>query len=75
MVVVLFLYHLWHYLWDVIQFTIQRNGGITNEFIKKSSGIPSLDRSGIRAIKASRLPPLPGGETRLTAEFWFEHSR
>ena len=59
----------------IIQFTIQRNGRITNEFIKKSSGIPSLDRSGIRAIKASRLPPLPGGENRLTAEFWFEHSR
>ena len=59
----------------IIQFTIQRNGRITNESIKKSSGIPSLDRSGIRAIKASRFPPLPGGETRLTAEFWFEHSR
>jgi TonB family protein len=59
----------------VIQFTIHRNGSITNEFIKESSGIPSLDRSGLRAIKASRFPPLPGGETRLVAEFWFEHSR
>lgn len=59
----------------VIQFTIHRNGSITNEFIKRSSGIPSLDRSGLRAIKASRFPPLPGGETRLVAEFWFEHSR
>ncbi len=59
----------------VIQFTIRRNGSITNEFIKESSGIPSLDRSGLRAIKASRFPPLPGGETRLVAEFWFEYSR
>ena len=59
----------------VIQFAIRRDGSITDEFIKDSSGIPSLDRSGLRAIKASRFPPLPGGETRLTAEFWFEYSR
>ena len=59
----------------VIQFTIRRNGSIANESVKQSSGIPSLDRSGLRAIKASRFPPLPGGETRLVAEFWFEYSR
>ena len=59
----------------IIQFDIYRDGSIKNEFVRESSGIPSLDRSGIRAIKASRFPPLPGGETLLTAEFWFEHSR
>jgi TonB family protein len=59
----------------VVQFTIRRNGSIVRETIKQSSGVPSLDRSGLRAIKASRFPPLPGGETRLVAEFWFEFSR
>ena len=44
----------------VIQFTIRRNGSIANESVKQSSGIPSLDRSGLRAIKASRFPPFPG---------------
>lgn len=59
----------------VIQFTIRRNGSIAGESVKQSSGVPSLDRSGLRAVKASRFPPLPGGETRLVAEFWFEYSR
>ena len=58
-----------------IQFDIQRDGSVANEFVKQSSGIPSLDRSGLRAIRASRFPPLPGGETRLTVEFYFEYSR
>jgi periplasmic protein TonB len=58
-----------------IQFEIQRDGTVFNEFVKQSSGIPSLDRSGLRAIRASRFPPLPGGETRLTVEFYFEYSR
>jgi len=59
-----------------IQFTIQRDGAVANDvLVKQSSGIPSLDRSGERAIRASRFPPLPGGETRLVVEFWFEYSR
>jgi TonB family protein len=58
-----------------IQFEIQRDGSVANEFVKQSSGVPSLDRSGLRAIKASHFPPLPGGESRLVVEFWFEHSR
>lgn len=58
-----------------IQFEILRDGNVANEFVKQSSGIPSLDRSGLRAIRASRFPPLPGGETRLVVEFWFEYSR
>jgi TonB family protein len=58
-----------------IQFEIQRDGSVANEFVKQSSNIPSLDRSGLRAIRASRFPPLPGGETRLTVEFYFEYSR
>jgi TonB family protein len=59
-----------------IQFTIQRDGTVATDVqIKQSSGIPSLDRSGERAIRASRFPPLPGGETRLVVEFWFEYSK
>jgi protein TonB len=58
-----------------IQFEIQRDGSVAGEFVKQSSGIPSLDRSGLRAIRASRFPPLPGGETRLTVEFYFEYSK
>lgn len=58
-----------------IYFEIQRDGSVANESLKESSGVPSLDRSGLRAIRASRFPPLPGGETRLTVEFYFEYSR
>jgi protein TonB len=58
-----------------IQFEILRDGSVTNEFVKQSSGVPTLDRSGLRAIRASHFPPLPGGESRLVVEFWFEHSR
>lgn len=58
-----------------IQFAILRDGSVASEFVKQSSGIPSLDRSGLRAVRASRFPPLPGGETRLVVEFWFEYSR
>lgn len=58
-----------------IQFEILRDGTPANEFVKQSSGVPSLDRSGIRAIRASHFPPLPGGETRVTVEFFFEYTR
>jgi TonB family protein len=58
-----------------IYIEIQRDGSVANESMKESSGVPSLDRSGLRAIRASRFPPLPGGETRLTVEFYFEYSR
>jgi protein TonB len=58
-----------------ILFEIQRDGTVINESVKQSSGVPSLDRSGLRAIRASRFPPLPGGETRLMVEFYFEYSK
>ena len=40
----------------VIQFTIRRNGSIVNESVKQSSGIPSLDRSGLRAHQGVPIP-------------------
>lgn len=58
-----------------VQFEILRDGSVGGSSVKQSSGIPSLDRSALRAIAASHFPPLPGGETRLVVEFWFEYSR
>ena len=58
-----------------VRFEILRDGRVGNNAVQQSSGIPSLDRSALRAIAASQFPPLPGGETRLVVEFWFEYSR
>ncbi|MEW5974715.1 MAG: TonB family protein [Acidobacteriota bacterium] len=58
-----------------VQFEIQRDGSVANEGVKQTSGIPTLDRSALRAVLASRFPPLPGGERRLVVELWFEYSR
>jgi protein TonB len=58
-----------------VKFEILRDGRVGNNAVQQSSGIPSLDRSALRAIAASQFPPLPGGETRLVVEFWFEYSR
>jgi periplasmic protein TonB len=58
-----------------VQFEILRDGSVGNNSVKQSSGIPSLDRSAMRAVAASHFPPLPGGETHLVVEFWFEYSR
>jgi protein TonB len=58
-----------------VQFEILRDGSVGGSSVKQSSGIPSLDRSALRAVAASHFPPLPGGETRLVVEFWFEYSR
>lgn len=42
-----------------VQFTIQRNGAMTAVILKKSSGNPVWDQQALRAVKISRLPPLP----------------
>ncbi len=44
----------------VVAFDIQRDGRVANARIESSSGVPSLDRSALRAvIEASPLPPVP----------------
>lgn len=42
-----------------VQFTINRDGSISSILLKKSSRNATWDRLAVRAIKISRLPPLP----------------
>jgi len=60
-----------------VSFDISRDGKIGGFAIQQSSGIPSLDRSAERAVRASELPPLPtdyrGSSVHVT--FYFEYSK
>ncbi len=61
-----------------VSFDILRDGTIINEQIEESSGIPSLDRSAMRAIFASNpLAPLPRDfrGRSVNVRFWFEYNR
>ena len=45
-----------------VAFSIQRDGRVQSIQLEQSSGVPSLDRSALRAVTdASPLPPLPAG--------------
>lgn len=61
-----------------ISFDILRNGTVVNVQMTRSSGVPSVDRSAIRAIRDSspldRLPSAYSGE-RVLVEFWFDFRR
>ena len=51
-----------------VAFEIRRDGGVLNPRISLPSGIPSLDRSALRAVAdASPLPPLPQKPRRSPA--------
>jgi protein TonB len=57
-----------------IAFEIRRDGGVLGPRISQTSGVPSLDRSALRAVAdASPLPPLPRNwrEPTLPATFLF----
>ena len=57
-----------------IAFEILRDGDVGNVRIASSSGVPSLDRSALRAVvDASPLPPLPSSwrEPSVSAQFLF----
>ena len=43
----------------VLHFTIQRNGGISQLTLIRSSGTGVYDREALRAVQSTRLPPLP----------------
>jgi TonB family protein len=43
----------------VMQFTILRDGTLSNVRVQKSSGYPNLDMAAQRALMATRLPSLP----------------
>jgi len=65
-------------LQTVVNFRIYRNGTISTVEIRKSSGIPDLDRIAVRAVtNAAAFPPLPNeydGEY-LVINLLFEHKR
>lgn len=57
-----------------IVFEIQRDGSVSGLRIEQSSGVPSLDRSALRAVSyATPLPALPASwrESSLPASFVF----
>lgn len=61
-----------------ITFDIMRSGQIENVKVTESSGIPEVDRSGLRAILGSNpLAPLPSSfsGSSVTVEFWFDFQR
>jgi protein TonB len=61
-----------------LSFDIDRRGTISNIEIKQPSGIPSLDRSAERAIRASNpLAALPSDYrgSSVTVSFYFEYAR
>jgi protein TonB len=61
-----------------LSFEIARDGSISNPEVKQSSGIPSLDRSALRAILASNpLQELPRDfrGSSVTVSFYFEYVR
>jgi len=61
-----------------LTFKISRNGEVSNVEVQQGSGIPSLDRSAMRAVMASNpLQPLPADYrgTDVTVRFYFEYSR
>lgn len=60
-----------------VTFEIERDGSVRDVEIETSSGVPSLDRSAIRAVEqAAPLPPLPAGwdEAPFPARFEFRWS-
>ncbi len=59
----------------LISFDIQKNGSVTGLRVVESSGVPSLDRSALRAVAdASPLPRLPPAwrGSSMTAAYLFE---
>jgi protein TonB len=60
-----------------VTFDVDRDGSIRNVRVETSSGVPSLDRSALRAVEeASPLPPVPpgGGQPPFAARFEFRWS-
>jgi len=61
-----------------LSFDIARNGAVSNVEIRQPSGIPTLDRSAMRAILASNpLTPLPADYRgpSVSVSFYFEYTR
>jgi protein TonB len=61
-----------------ISFEILRDGSVVNIQMLRSSGVPSVDRSAIRAVQSSSpLDRLPSDYTgnKVYVEFWFDFRR
>ncbi len=43
----------------IVHFIVDRSGEVNQVTIIQSSGVPLFDREALRAVQASRLPPLP----------------
>jgi periplasmic protein TonB len=62
----------------VVNFTILRDGRITNIQIQQSSNVQSVDLSAYRAVQSSSpVQPLPPGYSGsyVNVEFWFDFHR
>lgn len=61
-----------------LTFEILRDGRPANVQISKSSGVPSLDQSAVRALqRIDTFGPLPSdySGSRVKVEFWFDYKR
>jgi protein TonB len=61
-----------------VYFEINRSGQPTNVRVEQSSGIPSLDKSAVRALqRIDTFGPLPAGYpgNYVAVEFWFDYRR
>ncbi|MFQ5777467.1 MAG: TonB family protein, partial [Terriglobia bacterium] len=62
----------------VISFEVLRDGAVVNTQVLRSSGVASVDRSALRAIRDSspldRLPSAYRGD-KVLVEFWFDFRR
>ena len=59
-----------------LEFTVERNGSVTNLRMLKSSGTPALDRAAVNALVGSRLLALPAdyGPPRVTMGVTFYYN-
>ena len=62
---------------SLLRFVIQRDGRITEIQVVQSSGVQVLDFYADRALKLSKLPPLPASflEPTLAVRLPFEYTR
>ena len=56
-----------------VKFVVERNGQLTGAEIERSSGAATLDLKALRAVRATKLPPLPAAfdQPRLTVHLDF----
>ena len=60
-----------------MRFVIQRDGRIVDITVLESSGVQTLDFFAERALRLTKLPPLPAGYTEraLAVRLAFEYTR